>query len=699
MIEIKSKFLPSANIDQPYSQQIDVSGGVSPYYFSVYAGDGLPSGLVLSSSGILSGTPTNLAVKKFRVTVTDSANATLTKELSLTVTQFAVLDNLSVDPGDFAAQLQQFLSTKNTWSVGLTSQTSQTLIELISAIAAFNTSKIIRAREDAFSETAQSDSALLAIATMQGTRLSRKLSAKVIARFENSSTTQKIIPEYSVFSLADKKWFNNTAITIPAGTVGTPSQVLADLYEGDVVTKNLTAIDGDLQTWVSEENDFTVSDRDLVISITSTTKNSKEYLTKTYGPLWDYKSSNAVKAFADKTLSDGRALILFGNSIYGYKPSSGTKITITYAVTSGAEANGFPTSGLLISPVKSEYSVNLKITAITDSSGGVDELSPILYKNFSAGVYGTFDAAVTKDQFVNIAFNYPGITDAVVQSQRDIDPTQLKFMNVIRVSALGVYDSNTPDKQKSINSYLDYIKSKSLFSGYLVWQEPISVKRDVSLRVYCFNAVSSLGDVKKSVENSIKNLFGTPPRPGILMTDFYQSDLIQAVRQSTEQNQISYVEVLAPTGPMIVSAPKVFSLKLEVIKPTGNVPAGVLKIGSYIYAVSVNTTDSAGNVIRGQPSSWTTIDVDTDGSAIRLTWGDETINATSYSVWGRGGVNFARGVIGDFLNQSVRDFLDTGQVLPVATSVPTDLPIKYNSLGNLSVDVVYTDRSQVQTKI
>jgi hypothetical protein len=66
--------LPSANIGSSYSKQIVAAGGTAPYSFSVTSGS-LPSGLTLSPSGLLSGSPTaGPGTWTFTVTVADSGS-------------------------------------------------------------------------------------------------------------------------------------------------------------------------------------------------------------------------------------------------------------------------------------------------------------------------------------------------------------------------------------------------------------------------------------------------------------------------------------------------------------------------------------------------------------------------------------------------------------------------------------------------
>jgi Putative Ig domain/FG-GAP repeat len=79
--------LPPANIGLPYSQTLTVSGGTPPYVWSVVSG-APPSGITLSSAGILSGTPTQSGTLTFTVMATDSTATgaqTATGSFDLTV--------------------------------------------------------------------------------------------------------------------------------------------------------------------------------------------------------------------------------------------------------------------------------------------------------------------------------------------------------------------------------------------------------------------------------------------------------------------------------------------------------------------------------------------------------------------------------------------------------------------------------------
>jgi hypothetical protein len=76
---------PSGEVNVAYSDQLSVTGGTSPYAWSVSAGT-IPPGLTVSASGgLLSGTPTSAGSYSFTVQVTDSSSLTSTEAVTLTI--------------------------------------------------------------------------------------------------------------------------------------------------------------------------------------------------------------------------------------------------------------------------------------------------------------------------------------------------------------------------------------------------------------------------------------------------------------------------------------------------------------------------------------------------------------------------------------------------------------------------------------
>jgi carbon monoxide dehydrogenase subunit G len=74
-IAVSPSSLPSGTAEAAYSQTITASGGTGSYNYSLTSGF-LPAGIALSSSGVLSGTPTAAGTFNFTITATDSSTGT-----------------------------------------------------------------------------------------------------------------------------------------------------------------------------------------------------------------------------------------------------------------------------------------------------------------------------------------------------------------------------------------------------------------------------------------------------------------------------------------------------------------------------------------------------------------------------------------------------------------------------------------------
>ena len=70
---ISPSTLPGDTVNVPYSQTLTASGGTGTVTFTTTSGT-LPTGVTLSTGGVLSGTPTATGSFSFTVTATDSAN-------------------------------------------------------------------------------------------------------------------------------------------------------------------------------------------------------------------------------------------------------------------------------------------------------------------------------------------------------------------------------------------------------------------------------------------------------------------------------------------------------------------------------------------------------------------------------------------------------------------------------------------------
>lgn len=84
-LDVLTTSLPDASIAKSYSAQLNASGGVPPYSWSIDRKDTLPLGLKLFGGGQLIGKPTHAGIYCANYSVTDSAGSNKSKTLSLKV--------------------------------------------------------------------------------------------------------------------------------------------------------------------------------------------------------------------------------------------------------------------------------------------------------------------------------------------------------------------------------------------------------------------------------------------------------------------------------------------------------------------------------------------------------------------------------------------------------------------------------------
>ncbi|MGD0511039.1 MAG: hypothetical protein ABSA33_04320, partial [Candidatus Micrarchaeaceae archaeon] len=503
------------------------------------------------------------------------------------------MSELTADVDDFVGQFQDYLHTNPTWIGNLTTATSQTLLELLGSIGTFAQGRVIRAYEDAFAETAQSDDAILAITQMQGIRITRYLPAQVTATL--MSPTELTLAPYTQFQGGGNYFFNQEAITLMAGVV-TP----VNLAQGQMYAYTFPGLGTERQTWIGLQNGFVISDQDVQVQLNGVT------LPKSYGGLWNF---DGLPGYADLTLSDGRLLLQFGNlgglsaiGQFGTIPQITDTVTVSYPVTLGASGNGLTVNGNSVTVVGFP---TITGTFTANPSGGADNKSIIAYKNVASGGFGTYSSAVTKSQYLAIVATYPGIVDVVTQAQREINPMAAQWMNIIRISAL----TSSTWTQAQVQEFLTYAQSVTQYAPYFIWVPPTPVPQTVSVSVYVFNSAIPSA-VQAQVQTAIVNMF--TPQPGILGTNFYVSDIENACFNAAP-GLVSYVIVNQPTGSMIVTAP-------ESPVPTYTIMAAGGTLGPSLYAYGISSTLMNGQV--GTPVNWVfpQITGTTGDYAITLTW-------------------------------------------------------------------------------
>ncbi len=121
-LSVTTSSLSDGTVNLAYSQTLAVSGGGSPYAWSIIVGS-LPAGLALNgSTGAISGMPTTAVTANFTVQVMDANSAVATRSLSITIYGALSISTPSLPAGTRTAAYSQTIAasggkTPYAWSV------------------------------------------------------------------------------------------------------------------------------------------------------------------------------------------------------------------------------------------------------------------------------------------------------------------------------------------------------------------------------------------------------------------------------------------------------------------------------------------------------------------------------------------------------------------------------------------------------
>lgn len=563
------------------------------------------------------------------------------------------LSNVAPDFDDLVLQLTNVLQTKDAWKDRLTSSTGQTLVEMIAAIGAYSQYSIESAYQESFPESAKNNNSLYAASNFLGVRFNRKLPASV--QVSLTSAAPVIIPVNSQFNGAGTYWFNRSPLTLG------PTPTVVTLHQGRVVTTQVQGLGTDFQAWVSPEKDFVVSDQDVFVTVNSISVPAIQE------GLWTKEGLPGAQHF---TLPSGQMILLFGNSIYGTRPSTTDICEITYVVTLGADGANVPTLGKTFSY---ELDPTIQGVAVTQASGGGNQANPLIYKNVTPALFGSFNSSVTPSQYKKLPLQYPGVIDAQTFAQREINPRALTWMNVIKVCLL----TQTPWSAGDFLAFEQWFYENTMYSTRIVREDPVATPITIQATVHCLN-LANLGTVQAKVEAALDNLFAL--RQGSIGRDFYRSDIIDAILEA--DSNIDFVRLEQPATDIVLSSLNVNTPSATIL-PSG----GTLGPGLYDYAISA--VSSLGG--ETAPANWVTVNISSGTTnRIQLNW-EPVSNALQYKIWGRT-TPTSLGLLAT-VPASTLQFIDTGAITPTGSvSVQSTVASYYANLVAKNITVLYSNR-------
>lgn len=318
--------------------------------------------------------------------------------------------------------LSQNLSNSEVWKDRYAGSIGQTLIGMLAGLTAYQQQEIERNVLELFPDTAVKDRSIYTIARMLGIRLTRKVGASFaveVTRTNNAAPA--VIPAYTTWGTSGgQSLVNVDPIFFPAGT----SILTVVLWQGIVRTQDYFATGIPFERIiVSGTTPFSVSDLHVQVSV------DKQLWTTVYQGLWNYTGNDPI--VVDNTLGNGDLELQFGNNRYGRQLIAGQIVTVRYLDTQGTAGATIAETTTLNVPL-----VGYSARVLRYEGQGGDENPSLFYRVMGSHLFTSGGQAVTTEEYRAIGMQYPGIIDLAVIPQREINPYDLRLMNVIHMSPL-----------------------------------------------------------------------------------------------------------------------------------------------------------------------------------------------------------------------------------------------------------------------
>lgn len=404
-------------------------------------------------------------------------------------------------------QLSQRLSQDPEWYDLIASATGGMLLRAVCAGIAYSQFAIERAVQETFLHAASSDNSIYAATRMLGVRPRRRLPAIVeVDLTRDDSVGIVIIPKLSQFTVGNIKFYNRKQITFQRGQLATT----ANLYQGQVVTEELTSTGQTFQSFELGLGNDSIADSDFRVLV-----DNEEWSVNQLG-LWSI-GKNATEYY-ETTSASKNLSIHFGNFSFGRIPARGAIIRVSYVETLGFEGN-IPAADLEVSLDDDIEDVDVIGRTTSNAYGGDASKTTDYYKQLAPHHFSSKNRAVRRSDYRALATEQSGVEDALFRGQAELAPRRRSMMNVIGVTLL----TTTEWSEGQFNSW-----ARTFKEDYAIYQcDFLNIPAennvvDITATVYC-RYDADLKEVKDRLESTIGAFF--EPKLGHLGFSIYRTDI------------------------------------------------------------------------------------------------------------------------------------------------------------------------------
>lgn len=265
---------------------------------------------------------------------------------------------------------------------------------------------IDRAAGESFLSTATQRESVLALANLMDYVPRGRSSAQATITLSNDTTSNVTLPTFTKFLIVNGEAY--TAYTtsdyvLNASTSTTIIVTEGTLYEDEVATSSASGRAG--QTYTLSNPGVDVNS--LIVSVYEDGTNPTVY--RKVSRIVDAFTGD--RAFVAEVTADDYLTISFGNAVNGFIPPTGSKVYVTYSVSSGASGN-LPANAVTSFEGVTPSGVN--IVSSSAFTGGTDEEGLTSLKASIPSVISAQNRAVTKSDFIALATQVSGVSKAAV---------------------------------------------------------------------------------------------------------------------------------------------------------------------------------------------------------------------------------------------------------------------------------------------
>lgn len=466
------------------------------------------------------------------------------------------LSTVTPDYETLMIRLVQALSAIPEWYDLITASTGHAILRSIASTCAYSQFSIERAYQEAYIQSAASDSAIFSTVRMLGERPQRRQPSRTNVQFTRDSADIILtIPEFSIFTVGDAQFFNREAIIFNKNVF----TVTKLLFQGVIEYENITSDGEPFQKYVIGDGESNSSDIDVILTVDGAT------WTRKISGLYDLQREEL--AYNESTAQNGDIEITFGNGDFGKIPPISSTIQVLWVKTLGADGN-IDTSGIDVRWNNPPVGLNLTGITITNIESGAERITADIYQKIAPDLFAADGRAVRRSDYKAQALKFPGVYDALFQGQAELAPGRRSMMNVIGYTLLT--DSNWT--LANFQNFEDYFtQNLGIWQCAFLRINSIAITQDVIATIYC-NPDADLQQVEDKLIDNIQALY--QPRPNYLGRSMELSDIDDVLngRNATApdeklEQQVNYV-VLDPSMQTITITDLRQYVKLGQVKLT-----------------------------------------------------------------------------------------------------------------------------------